>query len=89
MAGPGGCVPALAWDSNRMLYAMRTTAIACDRCGAVILGGHSILRVEAGDLATVHDSEPCLDLCRECSERFRDFLQAGRIRPDATPIRRR
>ena len=56
----------------------RTTQIHCNRCGATILGGHSILRVEAGDLANRLEGEPFVDLCEDCCARFLDWLRSGR-----------
>ena len=55
---------------------MRTTTIHCTRCGATILGGHSIIELKAGALAYRHD-EP-IDLCGDCVERFGDWLKAPR-----------
>jgi hypothetical protein len=57
---------------------VRTTQIHCNRCGATILGGHSILRVEAGALASRLEGEPYIDLCGDCVERFQDWLRSGR-----------
>jgi hypothetical protein len=55
---------------------MKTTSILSDRCGDVILRGHSIVRLEAGELATRHESP--IDLCESCSDRFGDWLKTGR-----------
>ena len=55
---------------------MRTTTIHCNRCGDVILGGHSIIHAKRGQLATQHD-EP-IDLCASCVDRFSDWLKSGR-----------
>ncbi|MFI5455640.1 MAG: hypothetical protein ACHRXM_09330 [Isosphaerales bacterium] len=55
---------------------MRTTVIHCSRCGATILGGHSILQIVAGELANRHD-EPWIDLCGSCVDRFGDWLRSG------------
>jgi hypothetical protein len=51
------------------------TATCCFRCGAVILGGHSIIRLEAGELATRHESP--IDLCESCTDRFGDWLKGA------------
>ena len=54
----------------------RFTTIHCSRCGATILGGHSIIELKAGSLATRHD-EP-IDLCGECAEAFDDWMRGPR-----------
>ena len=56
---------------------MRVTTIHCSRCGATILGGHSILKIEAGELAN-RVEEPFIDLCEGCCDRFQDWLRSGR-----------
>jgi hypothetical protein len=55
---------------------MRTTTIHCDRCGSTIMGGHSVLTIMAGELATRH-GDP-LDLCGDCCQRFEDWVQGPR-----------
>ena len=55
---------------------MKTTTIHCNRCGDVILEGHSIIEAKHGQLATQHD-EP-IDLCASCVDRFSDWLKSGR-----------
>jgi len=52
---------------------MKTTTVCCDRCGAVILGGYSIIELTAGNLTKRIDGP--IDLCGECSDRFVDFLR--------------
>jgi hypothetical protein len=47
----------------------------CDRCGQNIREGGSIVDVQAGGMVRQHP-EP-LDLCKECSERFTDWLRSG------------
>lgn len=54
---------------------MKTTQVCCDRCGSIILGGHSTLHLDHGELATRHDE--ALDLCESCSDRFGDWLRGG------------
>jgi hypothetical protein len=61
---------------------MRTTQIPCSRCGSTHLGGHSVLEIEAGDLAMRHD-EPCVDLCASCVDGFEEFLESA-CRPPPT-----
>ena len=55
---------------------MRTTTIHCNRCGSTILGGHSILTITTGELATRNGES--LDLCGDCCERFDDWLRGPR-----------
>jgi len=55
---------------------LKNVSVLCDRCGSVILRGHSIIRLEAGELATRHDGP--IDLCESCSDRFGDWLRSGR-----------
>ena len=55
---------------------VKNISVCCDRCGAAILGGHSIIEVKAGELTTRH-VEP-LDLCADCCQRFEDWLRSGR-----------
>jgi hypothetical protein len=55
---------------------MRTTVIHCCRCRCTIMGGHSILEVKAGALANRFDAEPRVDLCRDCADRFLDWLRS-------------
>ena len=54
---------------------MREVIKHCDRCGQNILEGGSIVDVQAGGMVRQHP-EP-LDLCKECSERFTDWLRSG------------
>ena len=61
---------------------MRTTTIHCNRCGSTILGGHSVLNITAGELASRH-SDP-IDLCGGCCERFVGGLAGPR---DCSPDR--
>ena len=55
---------------------MRTTTVQCSRCGSTCLGGHSILRIEAGELAKRRD-EPWIELCASCADRFEDWLRSA------------
>jgi hypothetical protein len=48
----------------------------CNRCGSVCLADHSGLEVTYGDLLRDFD-EAQIDLCAECSDRFRDWLRSG------------
>jgi hypothetical protein len=59
---------------------LAATATCCDRCSAIILRGHSILDVKAGDLVKRFDAP--LDLCLDCSIAFGDWLSEPR--QDAT-----
>lgn len=54
---------------------MKETRRFCDRCGCVILDGGVIIVVQAGGMVRQHP-EP-LDLCKECSERFSEWLRSG------------
>jgi hypothetical protein len=54
----------------------RIITICCSRCGAVITGGHSIVKPSAGPLAKRYDAP--IDLCVECAERFEDWMRAPR-----------
>jgi hypothetical protein len=56
---------------------MRILQVHCNRCGATCMGGHSMLRVEAGNLANQIEGEPYVDLCRECCSQFLDWLRSG------------
>ncbi len=56
----------------------RIVTIHCSRCGATILGGHSILKIEAGTLADRIEGEPYIDLCPSCVDRFLDWLRQGK-----------
>jgi hypothetical protein len=71
---------------------MRTTQKHCDRCGAVILGQHNVVKFVAGPLSVkYHDS---LDYCEACSDRIDNVLSelSGGSRETATderPVRLR
>lgn len=55
---------------------MRQVTTICDRCSSVCLNGHSVLRLEHGELSRRHDE--ALDLCEGCSDRFGNFMHEGR-----------
>ncbi len=54
---------------------MRQVTRHCDRCGQNILEGGAVVDVQAGGM--VHQHPEPLDLCKECSERFSDWLRSG------------
>ena len=51
---------------------MCNVLIYCDRCGARIAEGRSLLTTTAGPLAT---TRPTTDLCRDCAAHFATWLQ--------------
>jgi hypothetical protein len=51
---------------------MRTVKVVCDRCGSPIIEGGSVVEATAGAIrGRVADK---IDLCRDCGERFQDWL---------------
>ena len=54
---------------------MKQVTRHCDRCGQNILEGGAIVDVQAGGM--VRQYPEALDLCKECSERFADWLRSG------------
>ena len=55
---------------------MRQVTRHCDRCGQNILEGGAVVDVQAGGM--VRQYPEALDLCKECSKRFADWLGSGR-----------
>ena len=54
---------------------MKQVTRHCDRCGQNILEGVAIVDVQAGGM--VRQYVEVLDMCKECSERFADWLRSG------------
>ena len=54
---------------------MKQVTRHCDHCGQNILEGGAIVDVQAGGM--VRQYPEALDLCKECSERFADWLRSG------------
>ncbi len=50
---------------------MVNTSIYCDRCGANILEGRSLLESKAGPILATRST---IDLCRDCASAFRGWL---------------
>ena len=61
---------------------MRIIQVHCNRCGQTCLGGHSMLRVEAGNLANQIEGDPFIDLC---SDRWAAIPGLAEIRPAERP----
>jgi hypothetical protein len=55
---------------------VRTTTIHCNRCGAIVLEGMSVLEAKHGRLSRQFDD--ALDLCEGCGESFVSWLKSGR-----------
>jgi hypothetical protein len=72
----------------RNLITMRTVSVICNRFKSSILDGVSVLEVTAGGLRDRHPE--LLDLCRECSERFREWVlsphHVGQAGPQAVTL---
>jgi hypothetical protein len=59
--------------------------VTCDKCGAIITADRSKLVAESGPLRAQRggsESEPTLDLCRECAEALLAWL-SRRVGGDA------